>query len=595
MRERGHWFVAAAIALLAIALYLPVAEFGYINYDDHRYVSDNERIDNGLTSDNIRWAFTTFELANWHPLTWLSYMLDAQLFGPKQPGASHVVNVVLHALNAAMLLIVLRRLTSSLWRSALVAALFAVHPLHVESVVWISERKDVLSTAFGLIAILFYARYARSRRMWDFALTVLGLALSLLAKPMLVTMPVLLLMLDYWPLQRFQTRREFTRLIIEKWPLILLCALSCIVTVIAQNAGGALRNFTHFPLEARIQNAIVCYGIYLWQTVWPASLAVFYPHPGSWSLGPMIGSALVLALLTFIALKFRRRHPHLLFGWMWFLISLVPVIGLVQVGGQAHADRYTYIPLIGIFVMIAWSLPAMPRAARFGSVVLSVVVLSALIFQTRIQMRYWRDDRTLAEHTLRVTGDNEIAHLMLGNVNLDEGDFSRAAHHFESATRRQPNWADAYNNLGNAAAYLGDTTRAMNAYQRALALEPGLADAHYNYGVLLHSLNLQDQAITELNAAIELDPHHHSALVQLGAVLRHMGRLDEAMARLETAVALRPDDPIALMNLADVQAKLGKIDEARASFRKAARLAESSGFHDLRQQSLDRVAELESK
>jgi tetratricopeptide (TPR) repeat protein len=303
-------------------------------------------------------------------------------------------------------------------------------------------------------------------------------------------------------------------------------------------------------------------------------------------------SAAVLAAMSWVAFIGRRRRAYLVVGWSWYLVALLPVIGLVQVGGQSHADRYTYVPLIGIFVMIAWSIPAKQGKSQVVSIAVAVLALVALIVPLRAQIEHWQDDRSLAAHTLQVTGPNEIAHLMLGNVALDDGDFAAAADHFEAATHLQPNWADAHNNLGNAAAYLGQAQRAMAAYRRAIQLQPDLADAHYNLGVLLHAMNQLEDAIAELHAAIRLQPDHQPARVQLGAVLRDAGHLEDAAEQLETAVRLEPNDPIALMNLADVQARLGRISDARTNFEHTIQLAELGGFDDLRDQAKERLSEL---
>jgi tetratricopeptide (TPR) repeat protein len=371
--------------------------------------------------------------------------------------------------------------------------------------------------------------------------------------------------------------------------------VSCVVTIIAQNAGGALRSFTYYPLETRIVNALVCYANYLYQTIWPVNLAVFYPHPKHWPIWSIALSALTVSLISLVALRARKSHPYLLFGWLWYVVSLLPVIGLVQVGGQAHADRYTYVPSIGLFVLIAWSLPGATRIARWGSMAFACVALLALIMPLQFQINHWRNDRSLAEHTLRVTGENEVAHLLLGNVLLDEGNFASAAEHFGAAARLQPNWADAHNNLGNALAHQGETARAVQAYRRAIEIQPELADVHYNLGVVLHRDKKLDDGLHELELAIALDPRHQAAFIQLGATLRDLGRLVEAAERFETAVALRPNDPVALINLADAQAKLGQRDRAVENFRKTAEIAESMGDGSLHKQALDRLAELGAK
>ena len=519
--DRRRWAAAALLALGTLALYARVAGHQFLFFDDDRYVTANARVLGGLSWDGVRWAFGTFDVANWHPLTWLSHMLDVQLFGPSA-GAHHLVNAVLHAVNAGLLLLVLSRMTGAPGPSLLVAALFAVHPLHVESVAWVSERKDLLSTLFGLLMLGAYAGYARRPGPWRYLLVALSLAASLLAKPMWVTAPFLLLLLDLWPLQRLEGSsvaaddrcpplpgQSSWRLVTEKLPLLALSAASSAMAVAAQRGSGALMSLEEAGLGERLANALVSYIRYLWKTLWPAGLSPFYPRlaggiPG-WQVA---GAAVLLLALSALALRRLRSSPWLLVGWLWFLGTLVPVIGLVQVGSQAMADRYTYLPVVGLFVAVAWEGARLAaswgergrRAARLAGWA-AVGLLSALAFR---QIGLWRDHETIFRHAIAVDRDNGRAHLVLSQGLAARGRYPEALLHAQEAVRLEPWYARAHKNLGFVLYRTGLVDEAIAAFRQAIALQPDFAEAHGNLAIAYGKKGWTEEAMREMQLERQL-------------------------------------------------------------------------------------------
>ena len=521
--------VPMLLAALTLAVYAQVASFEFVNFDDPGYVTDNAQVLNGLTRDGIAWAFTTTQQANWHPLTWLSLQLDAQLAGSRAR-VFHTTNVVLHMANVVLLYLLFLRMTSSVWRSALVAALFGVHPLHVESVAWIAERKDVLSTAFGLASCLFWIDKRR-------ALAIAAYAASLLAKPMLVSLPVLLLLFDAWPRARTES---WKRLIVEKIPLFALAAASCVVTFIAQSQGGATRALEHFPLSTRLANAAISSVAYLVKAVWPSGLAVFYPYPyDGLPAGNVAGAIVVLLAVTAACVRLWPRAPYLLVGWLWYLVAVLPVIGIVQVGSQAMADRYTYVPLIGPFVMAAFALPERPK--RFVLAASSAAVV-ALAFAAFLQAGYWRDSVTLFTRTLAVTSDNAMAHNSLAKALFERGQVDQAVAHCAEAVRIAPGMGDAQSNLVRGLLAQGKTVEAAAKTKEALRDRPDDSRTHVNAGLVARYSGRNDDAVASFREALRLDPNDQDAHLNLGAVLASQGNRAEAAAQFEEAVRLRPGD-----------------------------------------------------
>ena len=457
--------ICFALVFVTLAAYWQVSTYDFLNYDDPNYISRNEHVKTGLTFDNIIWAFTSYHSSNWHPLTWLSHILDCHLFGLK-PGWHHIVNLLFHIANTILLFAVLKRMTSAVWRSAFVAALFAIHPLHVESVAWIAERKDVLSTLFWLLAMSAYVGYAKNRSTGRYVLALLLFALGLMAKPMLVTLPFVFLLLDFWPLERFQyvqtntdkqkPKSSFTRccwrvLLLEKIPFFALSVISSIITFLAQHGGGAIPKIDLLPVKFRIINALFSYTNYIGKSLWPGKLAIFYPHSVNvFSIWYAIAAAVLLAAITFVVIYLRTRHKYLLLGWFWYLGTLVPVIGLVQVGSQAMADRYTYVPLTGLFIMLTWGIPELLAKWRHRKAVLTALATAVLLtfsIRTYFQQRYWLNSKTVFEHTLNVAGSSAIANIYLAQALVNEGDMDAALTHFKEALKLSPNKIDLLNNL----------------------------------------------------------------------------------------------------------------------------------------------------
>ncbi len=551
--------VGLALVVVTLVVFGSVLPKTFINYDDDVYVTANRHVQEGLTGGSIAWAFTTTEASNWHPLTWLSHMLDVQLYG-LDAAKHHWTSLLLHAANAALLFLVLVRMTGALWRSAAAGALFALHPLHVESFAWIAERKDVLSTLFWLLTLAAWLRFLEARSAGRYAAVVALYALGLMAKPMLVTLPFALLLLDVWPLGRWTS--SWAGLVREKAPLFVMSAASCVVTAVAQRNGGALQGFEHFPFSDRLANAIASCATYLGKTVWPASLAVFYPHPHvgllTWRVA---GSALAIAALTVLAIRTARSYPFVAFGWFWYLGTLVPVIGLVQVGGQGMADRYTYVPLIGVFVAVAWGLGEVAEASRLYTNTVAVgacVCLAAFLFVARVQLGTWADRETLFRHALAVTSDNWLAHHNLGTILFNQGKPDEAIVQLNETLRLQPNHTEAHYNLGLALERVGKHAEAISEFERALALRPTFAKAHNNIAIILAGEGRTDEAIGHLHEAIRIDPLAEKAYFNLGNVLFQTGRAAEAVDAFEHALKLKPDDGAAAASLREARETLSR-------------------------------------
>jgi tetratricopeptide (TPR) repeat protein len=551
---RQNLLIGLLLALATIALYAPVRSHSFVEIDDHDYVVSNALVREGLSSEGIRWALTAYHASNWHPLTWLSHMIDSELFGPDDYGAIHLVNVALHAANALLLFLVLVRMTGARWASAFVAAAFAWHPLHVESVAWIAERKDVLSTFFGLLCLGAYAEYAERGRWSWYLLAVLALALGLMAKPMLVSLPFLLLLLDYWPLERFE-RERLGRLILEKLPLLALALASCVVTYLAQRASGSVALWV--PLGARLGNALVGYVTYMGRLLWPTHLAVLYPFNQPWPIWQVLAAGGVLIAISAAVLALRRQR-YLTVGWCWYLGTLVPVIGLVQVGHQSTADRYMYLPAIGLLIMLAWGARALcdRRGATAGmravAAAAGVCSLLACAVLTHRQLGYWANSEKLFKHTLDVTRDNWPIHSGMAVVMLSEyrGRQREAIYHCQRALGVKPDWPDAHNTCGTAFRELGRYDEAIAHYRKAIAARPRFAEAYTNLGQTLTILRRYDEAIDCLAKAVSIAPDIPEIRNSYGTALYEAGRYTEAIVQFRQAVRLMPDDAAMLTNLA---------------------------------------------
>jgi len=482
------------LAVSTFAVYSQVQDHEFINYDDDKYVTNNEYVKAGFTRDSVGWALTTSYNSNWHPMTWMSQMLDAQLFGPNSKG-HHLTNLLFHIANVLLLFLVLLRMTGALWQSGFVAALFALHPLNVESVAWVAERKNVLSTFFWLLTMWAYIRYAQKTNLKRYSLVILFFAMGQMSKPMLVTLPFVLLLLDYWPLRRLQSDRRtaISRLVYEKIPLLVLVAGSVVTTLTVQKMGGALGSLNAFPIQERVINALVSYWLYLQKMIWPGGLAIFYAHPeNTLSVWKGLATAALLALVTTAAIRLARRAPYFAVGWFWYLGTLIPVIQLVQTGSIAMADRYAYVPLIGIFIIIAWGLPELLAKWRLRSRILTIAAgiwISTLMLMTWNQVSHWKNSITIFSHAIEVTDieypDFLLAHNNLANALLAEGRTGKAISHYKMAINLMPDYAVNHSHLANALFAEQKTEEAISHYKTAVKLLPDYATAHYNLGFAL--------------------------------------------------------------------------------------------------------------
>ncbi|MCP3978200.1 MAG: tetratricopeptide repeat protein [bacterium] len=584
--DEGRFALAICVGLvLAVVLvYAGTANHEFVHWDDDIYVFDNARVVGGLDADGVGWAFTSTHAANWHPLTWISHMVDVELFG-LEPGGHHLVNVALHALNAVLLFAALRMMTGTLWPPALVAALFALHPLRVESVAWVAERKDLLSGLFWMTTLLAYAWYCKRTGPARYLVVVASLALGLMSKPMLVTLPLVLLLLDGWPLGRlaggpagrvaFDRPRSVSFLIVEKLPLLLLSAVSSWLTGVAQKSGGAIGSLEALPFADRLANALTAYVAYLTKTIAPLGLACLYPHPALVGQTNWIGAAiagLLLLVITAAAIFLWKRAPYVTVGWLWYVGTLVPVIGLFQVGIQSMADRYAYVPLIGVYIVVAGvgaTLVSARPSLRKPAAAVAGIVLLGLAAGTWLQVRTWSDSRALFERALSVTSNNYRMHNNLGNVYLRAGEVERASGEFEAALEIKPDYATARNNLGKVWVRRNDMTRAAQQFARAVELEPDYAKAHYNLAQVLGQMGRVDEALQHLRTAVELDPGLPNAHNALGVRLEANGDLDGARRHYERAIAIKPDFSEAHNNLGILLARQGDLQGAAASFERA--------------------------
>ena len=650
---RREWIICLFLIAVILAVYWQVTDYDFVNYDDINYVTENPPVRSGLSLKGIAWAFSTTHASNWHPLTWISHMLDVQLFG-LNAGWHHLVNVFFHIINTILLFLIFNRMTRALWPSAFVAALFALHPLHVESVAWVAERKDVLSTFFWMLTMGAYVFYVEKPDTKKYLLTLLFFALGLMAKPMLVTLPFVLLLLDYWPLERIQpevpgtnnqpeklhhrdTKKQkrksrksapdiektqetphsgyswpqFLLLVREKIPFFALSFLSSIITVYAQR--DAVESIEVIPVGARIANALVSYTNYIGKMIWPRDLAILYPHPGMVPAWQAAGAALILALTTFFVIRLMRRFRYLAMGWFWYLGTLVPVIGLIQVGLQAMADRYTYVPLIGLFIMIAWGIDELSSQwhhKRTILAVVSVMTLSGLMISTWNQLPCWRNSVSLFQHALKTTQNNSTAHLNLGMALVDQGKMDEAVSHFMEVLKINPReekayinlgysfykagkydeaiaWsrealrinsksAKAYGNIGNSLVKEGKMAEAVSIFKEEIRVNPNDAHGHYNLGNAQMSLRQTDEAISQFREAIRINPDYVDAYNNLGNVLASHGKTGEAIHQFREAIRINPGYVNAYINLGYASAEEGKLEESIAYIKKALSLKPDS-------------------
>jgi protein O-mannosyl-transferase len=580
--RREQWATAALLALGTLALYLPSLRHGFIDYDDNYYVTANLHVLRGLSWNNLGWAMRTITYGNWHPLTWMAHMAEVQLFG-LNPAGYHLASVLVHLVNVVLLFLLLRAATGFHWRSAAVAALFAVHPLNVEAVAWVAEFKSLLCTTFLLLTIWAYREYVRRPAMGRYLAVAALFALGLMAKPMVVTLPLLLLCVDYWPLQRLPVpgpgfAAAFSKLAVEKAPLLLLSAGSAAITVYAQRDIGALGTTLSLPLRLRLSNAIYSYFEYIVKGVWPARLAVFYPHPeNSLAVWKVTLAAVVLAGISFLAWRHRERRV-LLAGWTWYLVALLPVIGVVQVGRQAMADRYAYIPFLGLFAIAVWlAAGVLPRlhVPRAAPAALAIIILGAYASAANRQLTYWQNSYTLFAHALQVTHANSIAEDNVGTALVAMGQPQEAMVHFEAAARLQPRDFEPHYNRATLLLQAGQFAQAEREYQTALAvaLDPvDAAHAHNNLGVLYLQTNQPAAALTEFDTAIRLDPNQHNSLLARGTLEYRAGKLDAALADFSRAAQIAPS-PMAYFWLGQALEAKDDLPSATRAYQAALQMA----------------------
>jgi tetratricopeptide (TPR) repeat protein len=583
------WLIAGLLVLVTIAVYWPATSHDFVNFDDPAYVIANPHVRGGLTWENIGWALTTMHLGMWNPLTWVSHMLDCQWFGLR-PGWHHLTSVLLHAANTGLLFVILRGMSGALWRSAMVAALFALHPLHVESVAWVAERKDVLSTFFVMLTLWAYHRYTQCRSQQPelrvatcifYLLSVLFFVGGLMSKPMIVTLPLVLLLLDYWPLRRFELatvvfrRKLATRLLVEKLPFAALALVTGLITLTAAKGASSLASTAEFPMTDRMANVILSYARYFLQVFWPGNLAVYYPFPTTFSVWLVAGAGLLLVGISVTAFFLAGRWPFVAVGWLWYLVTLLPVIGLIQLAGYSHADRYTYVPLLGVFLGLAWGAYELTRGCRYQVLASSVAGGTAIVLclaLTRQQLGHWKDGKTLFRHALQVTVNNDLAHNNLGYALDEEGQTDEAIRQYQEALRIRPDYSLAHNNLGVARIKKGQIDEAIRQFQETLRLKPDHAEAHNNLGNALLMKGQTDGAIRHFEETLRLEPDDAMAHYNLSIAFDKIGQIDEAIRQYQITIRLKPDYADAHNNLGGDLSKKGRIDEAILQYQEAIHL-----------------------
>ncbi|MFZ5571367.1 MAG: tetratricopeptide repeat protein [Thermodesulfobacteriota bacterium] len=561
IRRPGTW-IYALLVLLTLMPYWPVTDNQFINFDDNQYVYENDQVINGLSFQNVIWAFSSTVAANWHPMTMLSHMLDVHLYG-LNPGGHHFTSLLLHILNTLLLYLLLNRLSSEPWPSLFVAILFAVHPLHVESVAWVAERKDVLSTFFWFLTVLSYLRFLEHKTFINYLMALTFFSLGLMAKPMLVTLPFSLLLMDFWPLGRIGRKTKSVALqadtktateknwnsgfpvyiILEKIPFLIIVAVFCVIVFKVQQIEGAVAPRDIIPLESRLLNALISYCRYLVKTAWPFQLSVFYPFPQVISLWLPVSAGFALFCFSLFALFQSSKRPWLFFGWFWYVGTLVPVIGIIQVGAQSMADRYTYIPLIGIFIAMAWEIAEWVKKHQFRKKFLlptGSILVAAFSILTWVQVHHWRDSITLYEHVLRINDDNSVIQNTMGLAKLDRNRVQEAIQHFSKAIWLKPDNGKPYNNLGIALVQNNQLALAEQAFRNAIELMPGFADAHVNMGIVKLRQGDTRNAIAHFSQALALNPIHAKAHFSMALAYEKENRVDRAISHYETAIKTEP-------------------------------------------------------
>lgn len=578
MSEKHKKIIAGILLVIAVlAVYWQVQYFDFVNYDDQVYVTENLHVQKGLNGESIKWALASQDAAFWHPLTWLSLMLDFQLFR-LNPAGYHWTNLLLHLANTLLLFIVMQRMTGALWRSGFAAALFALHPLHVESVAWIAERKDVLSAFFWMATMGAYAFYVERPGFGRYLAVVTLFGLGLMAKPMLVTLPFVFLLLDYWPLRRFQItqvnirERSFLKLLAEKIPLLVMVVIASMLVYSTQQKAGALTALDSLPLGVRIGNAAVSYVTYMFKMIIPVNLAAFYPHPGKSAVWLVLTSFMVIIFISSFALKYLKRLPYFAVGWFWFLGTLVPVIGLVQVGAYAMADRFTYLPLVGLFVIIAWAGYDFLKDLRYGKIIWSSVSVMVLLFMGIIswhQISHWQSGVSLFRHMVLVTENNYFAYNGLGHALWQKGQYAEAAGNYENSLKIKPDYAEAHNNYGILWMSLGDISKAEYRFREAIRFKKNYASAYNNLGSVYVKQERLKEAMDCFKMSVKIDPEFVGAYNNIGIVLTREGKLDDAVGVFNKVISMNAGSFDAYMNLGNALMHKGQLSDAGDQLKKA--------------------------
>jgi len=614
--EKKHLFAPAILICLllittTVVVYLQVKDFAFINLDDPIYILDNRHVKNGLTAENILWAFTgaTKGTNYWAPLTWISIILDFELYG-MNAGGYHVTNLILHILNTLLLLLVLCKMTGELWKGAFVAALFSLHPLHVESVAWVTERKDMVSAFFWFLTLLSYAFYTKSPGIKNYLFSLFCFLMGLMSKPMLITLPFVLLLLDFWPFKRIQPYgiipffKQTISLFKEKIPFFALIPVISIVTYLFQQKGGAIHSLSVIPLAVRMKNIAVAYIHYLCKMIWPFNLSVIYPYPEYLSPLQVISSLFLLLMISLLAIYYSKKAPFVIVGWLWYIGTLVPVIGIVVIGPHSVADRYTYIPLVGIFIIIAYGLPELLKQFKNKKrylVVSSLILVSCLSLNTWMQAGIWQNSMTVFNHALAVTQNNALAHLNLGNTLMETGDLEGARKHYTAsleifsdsdevhnnlgtilmrlgktddaiehyrrALQINPDSAGVLNNLGNALKKAGRTDEAIECFTRGLKTHPDLAELNFNLGLLYSNSGKPDKAIRYFNKALQIDGRFAMAYYSMGNAFMKLKQREKAINYFSKALETNPSLYMAHFNMGQAFEELGRIPEAVEQYR----------------------------
>jgi protein O-mannosyl-transferase len=589
--------LCAALIVVTLAVYWPVRNHEFIDLDDDAYIVSNPNVKSGLSWQGVKWAFTTGHAANWHPVTWLSHQFDCQFFDLK-PAAHHLINLLFHIINTILVFLVFNRMTKGVWQSAFIAGLFALHPLHVESVAWVAERKDMLSTMFWLLTMFAYVRYAERNSISRYFIALVLFILGLMSKPMLVTLPIVLLLLDYWPLERLQkSKSSIFSLIIEKIPFFVLSIISSVITFMVQQHSQATSVI--LPLEVCLANAINSYAVYIGKMIWPIHLAVLYPHIyGFIPVFKIIVFAVMLIVATIVLIYYGRRHKYLIVGWFWYIVTLVPVIGIIQVGSQAMADRYTYIPLTGIFLIIAFGASELLQnipVKKYIFTALAIIVLLGCVTTTSKQLKYWQDDYPLYDHALTVieqtylTQDNvselgprrhtsealryvpnsPVLHTIFGTTLLELNRLDEAIDNFKFAIELDPNYLTPYYNMAIALGQKGDVNGAIEQYKSIIRLKPDFVDAYSFTGELLYQKGQFAESIEYLEKAIQFAPDNIPLHNRLMTAYASIGKIDEAIEHCRIVLKANPNDAEMLTNLGILLQVQGRVDEAIESYRKA--------------------------